>query len=464
MDAPKKAATPVATSSNEHICANCGKHGTGFAHCGRCKLVHYCERNCQRKHWRHLHRHTCRIPGEGDGARGSINDKTCEICLTDFVEGDRILPLACLHRFHTDCINELQRKGAKTNCIWHMCPVCRKNLPISVDTLLADAWMLSTRADKDRLTAAEQRALKDESEAKLREAIGRDPNNATLINDLALSMLDRGRYADATTMLRRALELRENDPKFGPKHEATLLVVKNLTHLLCEQGQLDAALNLALRAVEGSKETHGATHEKTFHAIAHLAKVYIDLGDLDKATQCYNEILAHEATLGEDHELTNLAVGDKAHILRRQGKLAEALPLLRRVLDENKRLKGDEHPKTLSNRGNLAAALMELKQFDEAVPMMRQVLAAKEVRYGPNHPHTIHSVWNFACALAWLGFECPEKRDIVEQGGMLHRVIFGCVSNPDDAILRSILGQAEEPMSGFTIATMMKEDRNALLQ
>ena len=47
------------------VCANCDKPAAGpddptFKRCGRCKLVWYCSKTCQKKHWRKEHRHVCK--------------------------------------------------------------------------------------------------------------------------------------------------------------------------------------------------------------------------------------------------------------------------------------------------------------------------------------------------------------------------------------------------------------------
>ena len=130
MDPPKKTKKKAATPPPARVdtCECCGTLGTGYDLCGRCKRVHYCSRACQRAHWRSSHKHACRPPGKEDDAVGDA--KTCAICWEDFDESDRkhnrILPLACLHRFHSACINGVQRSGVATN---HLCPVCRKSCP-----------------------------------------------------------------------------------------------------------------------------------------------------------------------------------------------------------------------------------------------------------------------------------------------------------------------------------------------
>eukprot|EP00899_Mesostigma_viride_P001808 jgi/Mesvir1/11628/Mv00031-RA.1 len=40
-------------------CVTCGARAASLSQCGRCRLVHYCSRECQKKHWKEGHREAC---------------------------------------------------------------------------------------------------------------------------------------------------------------------------------------------------------------------------------------------------------------------------------------------------------------------------------------------------------------------------------------------------------------------
>ena len=431
---PKKKQV-TASAAAERACAKCGQRGTGFDHCGRCKRVHYCSRACQRAHWKASHRHACRPPGKEDDAVGDT--KTCAICWEDFDESDRkhdrILPLACRHRFHSACINGVQRSGVATN---HLCPVCRKELPVSIDTLVADAWTLMTRADKGKLSGAEQKALMAEAEAKLREALGREPDNGRVLHDLAQRLRGRGELTEAAVLYQRALAVRE--AKFGSKHVETLNTVHNLASVWRAQGQYAPAETLHRRAVAGFTEKLGATHQRTLMSTNCLAVVLSDQEGKpkqDEAARLYRRVLAaQEATLGTDHENTLVTASNLAVLLTSQGEHAEALPLKRRVLAGTMARLGAEHPHTLVAVGNLARTLEELRRFDEAEPLYRRALAGQEARHGPSHPNTVLAVWCLA-----VFFEA--RGQYAEAAPLFHRVANGAAAHPDNAICRGYLDQ-----------------------
>ena len=49
------------------------------------------------------------------------NQKDCVICLSNFVLGDKIKRLPCLHIFHTDCIEDWLHNS-------ELCPLCKHNI------------------------------------------------------------------------------------------------------------------------------------------------------------------------------------------------------------------------------------------------------------------------------------------------------------------------------------------------
>jgi len=49
---------------------------------------------------------------------GNKTDTECIICMADFVEGDRVRFLPCMHTYHVDCIDEwLMRQFACPSCL-----------------------------------------------------------------------------------------------------------------------------------------------------------------------------------------------------------------------------------------------------------------------------------------------------------------------------------------------------------
>ena len=47
--------------------------------------------------------------------------KLCYICLKEYIIGDKVLALPCLHNFHPDCVKEWFKEK-------NICPICKSEL------------------------------------------------------------------------------------------------------------------------------------------------------------------------------------------------------------------------------------------------------------------------------------------------------------------------------------------------
>ena len=75
-------------------------------------------------------------------------------------------------------------------------------------------------------------------------------------------------------------------------------------------------------------------------------------------------------------------------MLRAQGYLAKARPLLKRALAIREKQLGPEHPDTAESLNNLAMLLADHGALAEARPFFKRALAILEARLGPDHPDT----------------------------------------------------------------------------
>jgi len=123
-------------SSDSQACDNCGSSSNGtilMKACSRCRLVHYCSKECQIIHWKSGHKKTC-IPINDRRVNNnnvkqhqleseSSQQTNCPICLDCLTNTFCTLP--CDHTFHAKCIESLRsQKGLN-----QVCPLCRTDLP-----------------------------------------------------------------------------------------------------------------------------------------------------------------------------------------------------------------------------------------------------------------------------------------------------------------------------------------------
>ena len=87
---------------------------------------------------------------------------------------------------------------------------------------------------------------------------------------------------------------------------------------------------------------------------------------------------------GDKDERTLVGMGVLGHLMKLQGKQAEAGALYRECLAANRAVLGPKHEETLASMGNLASLLQAQGNLVEAVPLMREALDTARATLGPS--------------------------------------------------------------------------------
>jgi TPR repeat/MYND finger/Ring finger domain/Sel1 repeat len=116
-------------------CSNCAVFGVPLLACGRCMLVRYCSRDCQKQHYKNGHKKECiavadRKPDYTVNPIGK-EQTMCSICLCIMETEECVLP--CGHKFHVTCVQELRKHSLQ-------CPLCREELPNTPEKANSDCF------------------------------------------------------------------------------------------------------------------------------------------------------------------------------------------------------------------------------------------------------------------------------------------------------------------------------------
>ena len=90
--------------------------------------------------------------------------------------------------------------------------------------------------------------------------------------------------------------------------------------------------------------------------------------------------------LAPEHKACAGALGN---VLRSQGRLDEARPLLEEALQGCRATLGDRHPHTLISLNNMGALLKEMGKLDEARPLLEEAAHLGKAAMGERHPDTL---------------------------------------------------------------------------
>ena len=239
----------------------------------------------------------------------------------------------------------------------------------------------------------------DRARFLLRETILKDPSkDKELSLDIACHAVgdlysNQGKLEDAEAMYVRALAGREK--ALGPEHISTLDTVNNLGNLYADQGKLREAEHLYLRALAGFEKALGLEDTSTLNIVNNLGVLYGDQGKLEEAEDMYVRALAGtEKTLGPEHTSTLNTLNNLGCLYSDRGKLREAKDMYLRALAGTERVIGPDHTSTLKIVNNLGCLYTDQGKMSEAEEMLVRALAGYEKSYGPEHTSTLATVYN----------------------------------------------------------------------
>ncbi|KAI0188088.1 kinesin light chain [Astrocystis sublimbata] len=138
---------------------------------------------------------------------------------------------------------------------------------------------------------------------------------------------DQGKLQKAEDMYLRAL--RGKEKAWGPDHTSTLSTVNNLGLLYSDQGKLQEAEDMYLRALRGYEKAWGPNHTSTLDTVNNLGLLYSNQGKLQEAEDIYLRALrGYEKAIGPREIIRyrpaiNTSQNFRALLLA-QGKLTKA--------------------------------------------------------------------------------------------------------------------------------------------
>jgi CHAT domain-containing protein/Tfp pilus assembly protein PilF len=204
---------------------------------------------------------------------------------------------------------------------------------------------------------------------------------AFALNNLGALYKKKGDYAQAESMLRRALEIREK--RLKPDDPAIAQSQNNLASLYADQGDQDRAAQLHQRVLEIRKKTLGPEDVLTAQSMNNLASAYQDLGELKQAEPLYESALEiYRKRLGHEHADVAQTLNNLAVLTLLKGDYAKAEPLYQRALEIRETKLGPRHPlvaKTLDS----FAVLCDLKgDVARAIQLRTRGLEIREHHLG----------------------------------------------------------------------------------
>ncbi|MGV3458487.1 tetratricopeptide repeat protein [Sphingomonas sp.] len=204
--------------------------------------------------------------------------------------------------------------------------------------------------------------------------------------NLAITLTALGKHAEAARLMRRAVAIRT--AQGGAESLAALDASRVLGVTLNEGGQIAEAVALLTTAADTLAARHPERIRERASAEDHLARALHDAGRYADAAQRYYKAITLLEQAGDEGEAVLTVLNSAALSFAAMGDYAYAEQISRLVLRVKIERLGVDDPSLARAYGNLGVVLKKQGKVDEARPLLRKALALEVAAYGPTHLRT----------------------------------------------------------------------------
>ncbi|MFV8756797.1 tetratricopeptide repeat protein [Nannocystaceae bacterium ST9] len=243
---------------------------------------------------------------------------------------------------------------------------------------------------------------------------------AGLLEDIGQVLSERGAFAEAVEVQRRALEIER--ATLGPDHPNVASCLINYGGALARTGDHVAAREHFERAIEIKQATLGPEHPDVATALHNIGVIQMFEGQYVDSVSSFERALAlREATLGREHPQVAHTLANLGFVQNATGQSDAAIASLRRALEILAAQFGPEHPQLVAPLNNLGLVYVAQGQDDLALEQFRRALAISTATSGAESPETAGSRLNIADVLfergAWVEAREHYSQALVDLAG-----------------------------------------------
>ena len=206
-----------------------------------------------------------------------------------------------------------------------------------------------------------------------------------------------GKFSEAKRHLTAAAEL--SKATFGARDPRTLEIEEGFGGYYFELREFERAESIYRDVLQEYRRTLGPDDSKTLEVMSGLGNVTMesDTGEgVAEAVKVLREVLdRRRAVLGENDPMTVLALINFATALSSSDSSA-ADGALREACERARAVLGEKHPETLVVEMNYASWFFKQRRFEDATRMDRAVLTPVREVFGDRHPTTLILMYNLA--------------------------------------------------------------------
>jgi serine/threonine protein kinase/Tfp pilus assembly protein PilF len=265
----------------------------------------------------------------------------------------------------------------------------------NVANFLVDLFEVSDpgEARGNTITARE---ILDKGAKEIEQSLQAQPlTKASFMETIGAVYRNLGLYDDSEPLVRKALEIREN--QLGPEDLQVAQSLMGLALLFEKQGKYPEAEAYSQRSIEIQEKSLKPDHPDIAKSLHLLGRIYYRQIKFDETLKYYTRALEiREKALGPDHPDVAESLNDLGALHYIQSQFDEAEQHYKRALAIRESALGSDHPDVGKTLNSLGGLYLWLRRYDEAEPLYERALAIRQKTLGPDHPEVANSYNNIA--------------------------------------------------------------------
>ena len=229
------------------------------------------------------------------------------------------------------------------------------------------------------------------------------PDTLNAKYELARAYVKAGKHDLALALFEEVLKLRQ--AKLGPEHPDTLKTMFHFAGAYWDEGKLDRAVQLDEQTLKLRRDKLGLAHPDTLESMDFLADEYREMGRFAVAEALFREKLKLDKdSLGASIKLARVllewANTDTSNRARAREHAAEGQHLARNYLSKARLRYTNDVAKLEESLDEVAELRYRQRQYAEAEPLYRELLQNQRARLGAEHNDVIGTTASLARLLA----------------------------------------------------------------
>lgn len=242
---------------------------------------------------------------------------------------------------------------------------------------------------------------------------------AEALEGLARIRWRRGDYAGAAAAAERGIAIYR---AVGDHEDDLAAILSRLATIRFSTGRFAEADSLFRQALERTKAAHGPEDRRVAQMMNNLGIALTAEKKFDEAgTTLRGAVALYKKLLGDRHPLVASSSWALATLLHQQGRLAEAESIQREAVAIDEARFGAEHTETAGATVNLAWILVDQGRCTEAEPLLRKAIPISERIYPPGHYAVAHAKSLLGECLAARGLDQQAESLLVESYPIVQR-------------------------------------------